>query len=150
MDGSNIYGSTDQDLAQLKAATGRLKISTTSGQAADFLPSCRSAATAKLEACEACETDPEDCFVAGDVRVNEQPNLVVLHTVFMREHNRLADILAGLNPGWRPERLFQVKICLKLFFSSSNLFKACLFYKHKIFNINKRRGINICTSPSSE
>jgi peroxidase len=41
------------------------------------------------------------------VRVNEQPNLVVLHTVFMREHNRMVDILARLNPGWPAERLFQ-------------------------------------------
>ena len=46
-------------------------------------------------------------FRAGDSRVNEQPNLSVLHTVFMREHNRVSDQLQGLNPGWSDERVFQ-------------------------------------------
>ena len=42
----------------------------------------------------------------GDVRVMEQPSLSMIHTVFMREHNRIHGILAGLT-GWDPERLFQ-------------------------------------------
>lgn len=111
LDGSNIYGSTEADAALLRdGPTGRLRIST--GRAGgSLLPTCSSSTTtaaAQPEACEACEKeDRSACFNAGDVRVNEQPNLVVLHTVFVREHNRLADILARLNPGWRPERLFQ-------------------------------------------
>jgi len=47
------------------------------------------------------------CFKAGDGRVNENPNLSVLHTVFMREHNRVADQLSRLNPGWSDEKVFQ-------------------------------------------
>jgi peroxidase len=109
LDGSNIYGSTAEDAARLRDPTGRLRISSTSGGAAHLLPSCRAEAGAdQPEACEACESeDRNTCFLAGDVRVNEQPNLVVLHTLFMREHNRMADLLAELNPSWRPERLFQ-------------------------------------------
>jgi len=45
-------------------------------------------------------------FVAGDVRANENPLLTTLHTLFMREHNRLCDQLAETNPRWEDERLY--------------------------------------------
>ena len=50
----------------------------------------------------------QDCFFAGDFRVNEQLNLIVLHTLFMREHNRLATELRRMNPRWSDETVYQV------------------------------------------
>ena len=50
----------------------------------------------------------QNCFLAGDVRVNEQLGLLTMHTIWMREHNRIANELAKLNPQWKSEMVFQV------------------------------------------
>ncbi|XP_061590231.1 eosinophil peroxidase-like isoform X2 [Cololabis saira] len=47
------------------------------------------------------------CFIAGDVRVDENMALTSIHTLFMREHNRLARSLKRLNPHWDSETLYQ-------------------------------------------
>lgn len=46
-------------------------------------------------------------FVLGDIRVNQNPQLALLQTVLLREHNRIADKLCELNPKWDDEKLFQ-------------------------------------------
>ncbi len=43
----------------------------------------------------------------GDLRVNDQVGLAALHTIFMREHNRVEEVLHGLNPHWSGEKLYQ-------------------------------------------
>ncbi|XP_042298790.1 myeloperoxidase-like [Sceloporus undulatus] len=47
------------------------------------------------------------CFLAGDNRANEMPALAVLHTLFVREHNRLATELKRLNPQKSGDWLYQ-------------------------------------------
>uniref|UniRef100_A0A8C6SNF4 Myeloid-specific peroxidase n=1 Tax=Neogobius melanostomus TaxID=47308 RepID=A0A8C6SNF4_9GOBI len=47
------------------------------------------------------------CFIAGDVRVDENIALTSLHTLFVREHNRVARALKRINPQWDSETLYQ-------------------------------------------
>lgn len=39
--------------------------------------------------------------------MNEQPNLALMHTLWMREHNRVVRELGNMHPDWSDEALFQ-------------------------------------------
>lgn len=47
------------------------------------------------------------CFAAGDARVNEQTLLAAMHTLWVREHNRIAKLLKRYNPQWGGEEIYQ-------------------------------------------
>ncbi|PSN40372.1 Peroxidasin, partial [Blattella germanica] len=57
-----------------------------------------------------CRRDPLEsdigCFLAGDIRSNEQLGLLAMHTIWFREHNRLATELRHLNPHWEGDTLY--------------------------------------------
>lgn len=87
LDGSQVYGSDQETADSLRTHRGG-ELKTSEG---NNLP-----------------VDPETGnFVAGDERVNEQPGLTSMHTVFMREHNRLAKQYASENPNWSDEQVYQ-------------------------------------------
>jgi len=50
---------------------------------------------------------PQQYFISGDIRANEQPTLTCLHILFIREHNRLCDEIKQLQPNWNDEQIFQ-------------------------------------------
>ena len=107
-------------------------MSRTSRQAKEDLPTCNAPGADDIKACETCEGDDEDCYFAGDFRVNEQINLVVIHTLFMREHNRIATQFRRNNPNWSDEKLYQGRAGVKNIsqprFNISQLLLCCLLF----------------------
>ncbi len=98
IDGSNVYGSSDTKAASLREGKGgRLLVQKSRGK--DLLP-------ANPAECSDAQKQ-RFCFRAGDLRVNEQIELALLHTIWLREHNRIADGLFTLNPNWSDEIIYQ-------------------------------------------
>ncbi len=99
IDGSQIYGSDATRAAALRTFSGG-HLKTSDG---DLLPYN----TAGLANDNPTGVPAESLFLSGDVRANENIELTAMHTLFMREHNRLADQLAGQHPDWSDEQLYQ-------------------------------------------
>ncbi|TGZ52073.1 Peroxidase [Temnothorax longispinosus] len=97
LDGSTVYGSTMKKSRELRTFEGgRLRIDVQNNHA--YLPRGDAELTSQCG---------ENCYNAGDDRVNVHPQLAVIHTVWHREHNRVANTLARLNPDWSDEILYQ-------------------------------------------
>lgn len=87
IDGSQIYGSDAVTAASLRTFSGGL-LKTSDG---NLMP-----------------TDPNSgFFLAGDIRVNENVELISMHTLFLREHNRVATLIAQQNPKLNDEAIYQ-------------------------------------------
>ncbi|WGZ93193.1 MAG: peroxidase family protein [Candidatus Thiothrix putei] len=85
IDGSNVYGSDAEYASKLRTHEGgKLQMS-----AGDMMP---------ME---------NGQFIAGDVRSNENIGLTSMHTLWVREHNRLADEIAQKNPSMSDEQIYQ-------------------------------------------
>lgn len=105
IDASMVYGSDDARAAALRSGVGgKLKVST-----GNLLPinNTQTFPDGPLENDNAGPSDPSTLYAAGDVRANENVGLLSLHTLLVREHNRLADQLAAQDPGLSDEELYQ-------------------------------------------
>lgn len=109
IDGSAIYGSDELRANWLRTFQGgKLKTSngnllpwnTTTGEFND--PIDRSSPFM-----EDATRSGQKLFIAGDVRANENPLLITMHTLFLREHNRICDELIVEHPDWDDETLYQ-------------------------------------------
>ncbi|MCB9897949.1 MAG: peroxiredoxin [Planctomycetes bacterium] len=93
LDASNVYGSDPVRNAALRLPDGRL--ATSPGNLLPFN-------TAGLP--NAPDSSP-GYFLGGDVRSNEQNGLTAMHTLFVREHNRLVGVFEAL--GDPPELCYE-------------------------------------------
>lgn len=126
MDMSQLYGSSEEELEHLRNSKEEhllLVTSTSTNQrtlSRALLPRCLTQSRAEIrlldnedresvEICETCQRggNLNKCFFAGDVRINEQPALATMHTIWVREHNRIAEALLILRPREPKKDIFQ-------------------------------------------
>ncbi|XP_022371324.1 peroxidasin-like protein [Enhydra lutris kenyoni] len=107
IDASNIYGSSEREsqiLRDYSEPRGLLRTGlpwVPSGK--PLLPFSSGPPTE----CTRPEQDSRSpCFLAGDHRANEQLALTAMHTLWFREHNRVATELSSLNPHWDRDTLY--------------------------------------------
>ncbi|XP_076249347.1 peroxidase [Calliopsis andreniformis] len=101
LDLSLVYGSSNEMTMSLRAGLGgRLNVDIRGNK--QWPPQ----AVNKSQLCDI--TTPNDiCYKTGDNRANQSPHLIILQIILLREHNRIADALARINPHWTDETIFQ-------------------------------------------
>ncbi|CAC5377039.1 PXDN [Mytilus coruscus] len=98
LDGSAVYGSNKATADSLRQFSGGRLKSTNNQLLSKDIPNASS--------CILPANPNIKCFKAGDPRVNQQPALMALQTIWMKEHNRIAEKLTQLN-GWNDEKAYQ-------------------------------------------
>lgn len=112
IDASVVYGHTSELqslLCDFTSLSGRLAINDRfrDGEGRSYLPPVDATPSACSQDPRAPQGERVECFAAGDSRVNEGLSLIVLHTLWLREHNRVADALKVLNSHWSKETVYQ-------------------------------------------
>ena len=85
IDASQVYGNDICDAIGLRTNSDGLLNTTfpVHGRGKHLLP--------KTDKNEECKAASGFCFYGGDSRVSEQPGLAAMHTIFLREHNRVVE-----------------------------------------------------------
>ena len=109
IDASTVYGHSPRlqsSLRDLSGLDGKLAVN---DQFRDHTGRTYPPSVANLPS--ACRQGPHvervECFRAGDSRLNEGLPLICLHTLWLREHNRIAEALKHINSHWSPETIYQ-------------------------------------------
>ena len=88
IDGANVYGANCKRATFLRRLDGSGKLKSELTRGGEFLPKNPGGlSNAKVPP----NADDHDFYIAGDVRSNEHGVLTSMHTLFVREHNRLCD-----------------------------------------------------------
>ena len=108
IDAGTIYGDVEDRASARRAyQSGYLKegviVNTYEGPSKPLLPFN----DGFPNACNRPTTSSIPCFFSGDIRINENLGIAAIHTLWNREHNRIADKLKIINPSWNDETLFQ-------------------------------------------
>uniref|UniRef100_A0A673VDL4 Lactoperoxidase n=1 Tax=Suricata suricatta TaxID=37032 RepID=A0A673VDL4_SURSU len=106
IDASNVYGSTEHEaraIRDLASQRGLLRQGIVQRSGKPLLPF---AAGPPTECMRDENESPIPCFLAGDHRANEQLGLTSMHTLWFREHNRVATELLALNPHWDGDTIY--------------------------------------------
>lgn len=104
LDASFLYGSDDARATALRSLVGgKMKVTPTSfGDLAPF----NDGTVGNAGSPERPDLSTT-LFIAGDIRINEQPTLACMHILFIREHNFQAAKIAKANPSFTDEQIFQ-------------------------------------------
>ncbi|EJD49621.1 hypothetical protein AURDEDRAFT_182766 [Auricularia subglabra TFB-10046 SS5] len=103
LDCSALYGSTAEVADALRSHTdGKLKAQR-GKDGYEYLPFNDQGLPVRTRP----GVNPRDLFLGGDVRTNEDYIMLSVHTLLLREHNRLCDILVAQHPDWDDERVYQ-------------------------------------------
>ncbi|KJH50314.1 immunoglobulin I-set domain protein [Dictyocaulus viviparus] len=108
LDGSVVYGSTEiqaLELRDLFGDHGQLRFDIVSAGQKPYLPFEKDSDMDCKR--NFSQENPIRCFLAGDLRANEQLALTAMHTIFLREHNRIAAKLLEMNANWDGETIYQ-------------------------------------------
>jgi peroxidase len=97
IDASNVYGSDAIRADALRLLDGSGKLETSAGDLPPF----------NDEGLPNAGGFSQLLFLAGDIRANEQLALTSMHTLFIREHNRLCDKMIVEEPTLSGEELYQ-------------------------------------------
>ena len=97
IDASMVYGSDATRATELRALDNTGKLKTTIADNGEELLPFNTAGLANAGG------TGDNLFLAGDVRANEQIGLTAVHTLFVREHNRLAEDIKTRLEGGDPE-----------------------------------------------
>lgn len=141
IDGSMVYGSSQERVDALREGPDSPYLKTSEG---NLLP----LNTQGLTNANGPVPDATSLYLAGDVRVNEQAGLAAMHTLWVREHNRLVEDIAQENRNASADAIFEAarrQVIAKIQFITYNEYLPALLGENALAQYN---GYDDSVNPS--